>query len=414
MKKLKSLILIILAFSLLLVSCGKSDTANGGKSDALILSKKNVVFEDVGDSVTLTATIIENGRVLGKDALAEIVWSSQDADVAVCDGGTVTAVGYGSCVIKATYKNMEAVCIISNPNPQPTISISEHEITFDNIGHTKEIVATSDTGEDITSLSSWVSSNEKIATCVNGVVTAVGYGSCTVTAIYQNSETAICNVTVNNPTSSKLTLSEKELALSIGSTYTLIAGNTNGETPDVTWISQDPEIATCEGGLVTAKKTGICVIIAMTEKNETAICVVTVGNVSLGHKHPEYLTFAFPNLKKELQTVDKNTGGVISSAIITSYKMDTQLLDDGRLVVEITLNGVKTYDKEGIDGRAPLVITTSLYRENNTFLDKKQYSVLSLGVGDSFTIKCSGFTVQTNVDGTARELYMLFSSISQQ
>lgn len=411
---MKKLILVIISLSLLLVSCGKDGSNENPPSDALILSNQTIVFSDVGESIDITAKIIENGQVLSAESASEIVWLSQNTDVAICNGGTVTAVGYGSCAIKATYKQMTALCFVINPSPFPTLSISEHEITFDNIGHKTMITATSDTGEDITSLSTWISSNEKIATCKNGVVTAVGYGSCTITVIYQNSKTAVCNISVKNPTSSNITLSEKELKLDVGDTHTLTVESFSDNNGNITWTSSNPNIATCENGVVVAKKRGICAIIATSENNHSAVAIVNVGNATFSHKHPEYLTFSFHNLNKELQTIDKSTGEIISTAVITSCKMDTQLLEDGRLVVEITLLGTKTYDKDGVLGKSPLIVTSSLYRENNTFLDKKQYNVLDVGVGEEFSVKCSGFTVQTRTDGTARDLYMLFSSISQQ
>ena len=411
---MKKFLLILISLSLLLVSCSKNKENNSPSGDALILSKKTITFSDVGDSIELTATVIENGRLLGAEAASQITWTSQNNEVAICEGGVVTASGYGSCAIRATYKNMTALCFVVNPNPHPTLSISEHEIVLDNIGHSKAIIATSDTGEDITSVSSWISSNERIATCEGGVVTAVGYGSCTITAIYRNSKTAICNVTVTNPTSSTVTIAEKELALNVGDTYALTVDKPEADTGEITWLSSNSAVATCEDGIVVAKKKGVAVIIATTENNTAAISIVNVGGATFGHKHPEYLSFGYPNLNKELQTIDRTTGAVISTAIITSYKMDTLLLDDGRLVVEITLNGTKTYDRDGLTGKSPLIVTTSLYRENNAFLDKKQYNVLSVGVGESFSVKCSGFTVQTTTDGTQRELYMLFSSLSQQ
>ena len=101
-------------------------------------------------------------------------------------------------------------------------------------------------------------------------------------------------------------------------------------------------------------------------------------------------------------------------AVQGTLKSKTLLLDDGRLVVEISLKCIKTYDSEGIDGRTPAMITVSLYREGDTFCDKKIYKSEEIAVGDTFTIKYSGFTVQTKTDGTARELYMTFATITEK
>ena len=343
---------------------------------------------------------------------AEIEWSTSDSSVATVSKGVVTSVGYGSCVINASYGYATASCTVRNPNPNPLLSISTNELILDNIGTKSFIYATSDTGEDISSIVSWSTSNSSIATCDDGEIHAIGYGSCTVTAQYQN-KIATCIVTVNDPTMPAVTLSNTELKMKHGESYTLTAELSNNAGAIINWKSSDPEVATCENGIITAKSKGQCAIVAISEFGYTDICLVTVDDYVNKMGHAEYLDFDFPDFGKELKCIDKKTGQLISSAVVICHKTSTILLSDGRLVVEITLICVKTYDRDGAQGTNPTYVTSTLYRENDVFCDRKQYKNSDATVGDSFTLKCSGFTVQTRTDGTLRELYMTFASITE-
>ena len=91
--------------------------------------------------------------------------------------------------------------------------------------------------------------------------------------------------------------------------------------------------------------------------------------------------------------------------------MDTLLLDDGRIVVEITLNCVKTYDSAGLTGDSAAVLTCELYRENDVFCLKNTYKV-DVDVGEEYTIKYQGFTVQTGA--TPRNFYLTFNTITEE
>jgi uncharacterized protein YjdB len=400
---------IILSLS----SCFLRETSDNTSNSAVVLSQRSITFGEVAETADLTARVFENAIELSASAAEEsIKWSTSDPNVAICENGVVTTTGYGVCVVRATYKNSSATCTVQNVSHYPTISISKYELKLDNIGSVDYITATSEKGSDITSSAVWISSNENIATCSDGVITAVGYGSCTITAI-SNNKTAVCLVTVKNPTAPSVTLSESLLSLNVGDLHTLTVQTDNNAGNTVTWKSSDSTVASCENGTVTAKRNGICVILAITENGNTAACVVNVGSTNKDTYSSEYLNFGFPDLYKQLDYIDKKSGNLFSSAIVISYKIDTLLLDDGRLVVEITLNCVKTYDAEGALGVTPTAVTTSLFRENDAFCDKHLYKVPGVAVGDSFKIKCSGFTVQTDTDGTAREFYMTFASISE-
>ena len=398
----------------ILVGCTTPKEEAEGNDKSILLSRLSISFTDVGEVAEITAVAIINGEQIDSVISdAQIEWTTSDESVATVENGVVTAVGYGTCSIRATYEGASAVCTVKNPNPLPPLTISKTEIVLENIGVKETIIATDDSGVDISSKISWSSSNESIATCVDGEIVARGYGSCTVTAKSQ-SKTSVCIVTVNNPTAPAVSVSQDRIELSSQGTYTLSAKIKNEAGMAVIWKSTDPSVATCEGGVVSAKSDGQCAIIAMTELGYADVCIVTVGAGASRIEHADYLRFDFPNIGKELRCIDKATGKVVTTSVVIGYKMKTMLLSDGRLVVETSLICVKTYDKDGKEGINPTMITATLYRENDVFCDKKQYKKGGVAVGEQFEIKCSGFTVSTRTDGTARELYMTFSSITEK
>ena len=408
---------LILAMSLLILSLVlffSKDNAVEPDRTSIILSKSHLLFSEVGQTAELSSTIIKNGVQLDSDETEEkIAWTSSNTDVATVKDGLVEVVGYGSCVIRASCEGFSSFCTVNNPNPNPPLSISADEVVLDNIGKKQEIFAISETGEDISSVASWRSSNESIAVCDDGVITAKGYGFCTITAAY-NLKTAICIVTVKNPTAPSITLSADDLNLRVGESFTLTANTDFSAGDSVVWKSSDESVAACENGVVTAKKNGKCAIIAITELGYTDICIVSVGSTDNKNQHESLLKFDFPHIEKELLCIDRSKGQITASAVVIGYDMKTLLLEDGRLVVEISLICIKTYDKDGMTGTNPAMVTVSLYRENDAFCDKRMYKSENVAVGDTFTVKCSGFTVQTKTDGTARELYMTFSTITER
>ena len=105
----------------------------------------------------------------------------------------------------------------------------------------------------------WSSSNPRVATVVNGKVTAVSEGTTIITAII-GSKHSTCKVTVTKSFVSVtgIKLNKSKLELLIGSSETLIKtiSPENASNKDVRWSSSNPSVATVENGKVVAKKVG--------------------------------------------------------------------------------------------------------------------------------------------------------------
>lgn len=125
----------------------------------------------------------------------------------------------------------------------------------------------------------WSSSNNGVVTVTDGLLTAVGEGSATVTAA-AGSVKATCSVTVLHKAVpvTGVSLDRTELTLETGATAQLTATVTPAGADDSTpvWTSSDPSVATVsETGLVTAKAVGTATI-TVTAGGKSASCTVTV------------------------------------------------------------------------------------------------------------------------------------------
>lgn len=128
----------------------------------------------------------------------------------------------------------------------------------------------------------WSSSDEKVATVADGVVTAIGAGRCEIMLITNNRKSAVTIVEVTVPVTG-ITLEELSLTLGIDKTHTLTYDlrPQNASSKSVTWKSSDESVASVVGGKITTHKGGECVITVTTENGKSASCNITVDPVDL-------------------------------------------------------------------------------------------------------------------------------------
>lgn len=125
----------------------------------------------------------------------------------------------------------------------------------------------------------WASSNDTIASVSDGVVTAKSAGSATITATATyggQTASATCAITVYEPS---IELDKSTDAVTVNNSTTLTA-TTIPATAEVTWTSNDEDIALVEDGVVSGVSTGTAVItasITIEGINYTDTCEVTVG-----------------------------------------------------------------------------------------------------------------------------------------
>ena len=157
---------------------------------------KNTATLEVGNTVTLTATVAPNNATN-----KNVTWESSDEDVATVEDGVVTAVGVGSATItvKSVADNTKTATCAVTVNPTAVTSVSVDATASVNVGETTTLTATVSPDNATNKNVTWASSNTDIATVdENGVVTGVAEGTATitVTSAADNTKTATCTVTV--------------------------------------------------------------------------------------------------------------------------------------------------------------------------------------------------------------------------
>lgn len=144
----------------------------------------------VGDKDKLTATLTP------ADSTDKVVWKSDNEKVVTVDEkGYITAVAAGTTKILATAGTVSAECTVTVEAVKVTeVKLDKTAVSL-KAGETAQLTATvlPDNAADKTV--TWTSSNEKVATVVNGKITAVAAGTATITAT-AGGKSAACTVTV--------------------------------------------------------------------------------------------------------------------------------------------------------------------------------------------------------------------------
>jgi len=302
---------------------------------------------DKGGKTTLVATVNPS------TATEEVVWSSSNESVVkVNSSGEVTAVGAGSATITAKAGGKTATCRVSVLAPITSVTLDKETMTLAK-GQTGELKVTYepvDTTDDTSVV--WESSNQSVATVKDGVVTAVGAGTATISARI-NGIADTCTVTVTDVPLKGIAINKDDFELPVGETDTLSViynpENTTDEK-DVTWVSSNSEVVSVdENGKVTALKIGTATITAKVGNHSDSV-VITVPEVLI-----EGITLTAETTKLEVGgttqltltvTPDKVTEEVV--ATYTSSDENILTVDEngkvtavalGKAVVTVNVNG---------------------------------------------------------------------------
>lgn len=222
-------------------------------------------------SITLnqTSLSLENGRMFRLTAKTSnghpVKWKSDKRSIAsVSESGLITAKKPGVAYISASADGTTAKCRVKVQFPTVRLSARSKSLFRTQTLH---LTASVSSGRPVT----WKSSKKSVATVdKNGNVTAVKHGTAVITAKVDG-VSKTCTITVKQPT---VTLSDSELTVKAGSTFSLHAKVSSGITPE--WSSSNPKIATVDQkGRVTAHQKGKAYIYAR-EDGIKAKCRITV------------------------------------------------------------------------------------------------------------------------------------------
>ena len=307
-------------------------TVDGGYTDSCVvtvnspvtdvtLNKSNITLEK-GSTEKLTA-IVAPTDATNKN----VTWKSSNSAVAsVSSTGEVTAVGVGSAVITVTTKDgsYSAKCNVTVVISVTGISLDKTSLTLDK-GKTETLTATITPSDATNKNVTWKSSDESVVTVADGVVTAVGKGSATVSVTTEDGKySAECYVKVNVPVTS-VTLDQKSLTLDKGETTKLVAtvNPSDASNKAVTWTSTNTSVVTVVDGVVTAVGKGSAIVKVVTvDGNKVAACSVTVKipveSVSLNKTSLDLVKGATETLKATVLPENANNKSVTWTSSDTS------------------------------------------------------------------------------------------------
>ena len=307
----------------------------------IALNENLLQFTGIGETKTLSAAVTP------ENTTSEIVWATTDGSVATVNNGVVTSKGNGSGAIIVTCGSQKTSCKVNVITPVACtgISLNKSSLSFTVVGSSETLIATV-TPDNTTDEITWKSSNDNIANVNgNGAVTAVGNGSCTITATC-GSKSATCNVSVNTIVScTGLSLDNYTINfVNLNETTTLKATPTPVNTTDViTWKSSNSSIATVNDGTVTSVGKGSCTITA-TCGSKSATC-----NVSVQEVIPANGIIVSPN------TVLLGKGDKATVTVSLSPSNTTDSIND--ITIESNSEHV-TYTKSNVDQRTIKITIT--------------------------------------------------------
>ena len=247
-----------------------SVTVSAVEVTSVKLNKTSVSLA-VGGLVVLTATVSPENATD-----KTVTWSSSDESVATVKDGKVESVGAGTVTITARAGDVKAECAVTvEPVEVTSIQLDQESVVVP-AGGTVELTATISPENATDKTVTWSSSDESVATVIDGKVTGVGVGSATITAQAGNIK-VVCSVTVIIEVAS-IKLNKASVILYPGDsmelTATVLPENATDKT--VTWSSSNASVATVANGKVTVVGVGSAAITARTSNGRSVECVIVV------------------------------------------------------------------------------------------------------------------------------------------
>ena len=168
------------------------------------LDRSGTVKLDIGNELRLTATLSP------ATAVSDLTWSSSNKKIATVSGGVVTAKKEGTVTIKVRTKKtntkgkkMSASVKVKVVDPRKATGVKLDRSGTVPLTEGEDLLLEATlTPATATSKITWTSSNKKIATVSEGVVTAIKSGTATITAT-ANGKTATVKIKVVAETSSE-------------------------------------------------------------------------------------------------------------------------------------------------------------------------------------------------------------------
>ncbi|MFJ7970194.1 S8 family serine peptidase [Psychrobacillus sp. NPDC096389] len=301
------------------------------KEEAIVTLSVNPTAVDleVGGTAQLAVTETstpKEGAATNTDVTDAATYAVADESIATVKNGLVTAVGKGSTMITVTHGTNEVTVnvtvkepVVIVPGITLTANTTELELLKGKEAQLKitEVITAADgktKTTDVTKAATYKAADTKVATVKDGLVTAKGAGSTTITVKYGKNELTV-NVLVNelgvtltaNKTELEL-LKGKEAQLKIKEVTTTPDGKTKtiDVTKAATYKVADTKVVSVKEGVVTAKNAGSTTITVKYGKNELTVNVKVTESVVTLTSNKTALTLE-PGKEAQLKIIQETT-----------------------------------------------------------------------------------------------------------
>lgn len=339
-----------------------------------------------GETVTLTATVLPENAYD-----RTVTWTSSNQDIATVDAnGVVTGKGNGTATITATTVNG----LTATSNVTVTVlakSISVSPTSLDMYADTSsQFTATVLPANAANKAVKWETSNADVATVdENGLVSAVGNGTATITAVTADGTNLSATAQVNVTTLvTAIVLDPSYIEAVKGDKFTISATvyPATATNPDIVWSSTDPEVCTVdEEGNVEIVGKGVANIEAAATDGSgikgycRVICNVDVVFATSISVDPEEFTGEVGDTFK-LETTILPATATFKEVIYSSSRRSVATVDDEGTV---TINGagectITVYTTDGTNLTATCHITSYLSGIDEIISDGQTATVYNL------------------------------------
>lgn len=219
-----------------------------------------------------------------KDSYAESYAKEYGFKYEIVDSFDGLVVGGEEEAVPGGDENKTPPAVVEEQEQEKNLILDKASLMFDAIGSSQTLTAAV-TPADKAHQVIWSTSNEKVATVKDGIVTATGNGTAVITAALED-KSATATVTVSQKCQKiSMTLNGQTvsgtLKAKLNKTYNFKAvvspANADKKNEKVTWSTSDKKIATVKNGKVSVKKAGTVTITARTADGKTVKIKLKAG-----------------------------------------------------------------------------------------------------------------------------------------
>ncbi len=222
-------------------------------------------------------------RLLPEGALAPLRWSvSDDSVLSVDENGLVTGLDVGSAQVSCSWEDLSASCALFVKTAPQELTLSS-DFTYLPIGLSRPLELIRQPEQTEMDRIVWQSSDPAVAAVdQSGLVSAVGEGTCVITALAQSRASAA--FTVHVPpcgTDTGLSFSGERHYVEVGESLDLPLGVRLRESGTLVWsVSDESVLSVDQSGAVTGVSPGTAQVTVRLEGDESVFAVAYVNVLS--------------------------------------------------------------------------------------------------------------------------------------